>query len=208
MFLRSTIAISIALLGCSHRDMNSSNWNPEPPPRLEMKLYRSARQMSDIDDRMWLYLLSLIKESSENFLIGEQNLVESLSPELRRYYLVRRFDSEWGSGGMAHYFMNENWRHLLPETISAYESIGASEHALVIRRIVPVAESEQARFMRAEKDGKVDEFFDMPSPLEDFDGNWQQAGEKFNFLNALFQDIKRNPEPYLHPPSVNFEPKR
>src|SRR5436309_2952214 len=93
-----------------------SNSNPfafllnKPRRNLDREFYAKARTFEDLDDPMWLYLLSLVSKRSDSHSDCKTLMLQTLSPELKTYFLVRQFSSERGSGGMEGVFLDdESW---------------------------------------------------------------------------------------------------
>lgn len=164
----------------------------KPRERLDREFYARAQKFADVDDDMWRYLLNLIPDRGGSYASREKRMVRMLSRPLRIYYFVRKFDGEWGSEGMEGIFTNDDWEAWVPEAIEAFRYLGASRHADLIDRIIPIA--NQARSCRLESD--LDTF---ASRLRSFDRKWEKLAAGEDFFGVIFEDIQRDPTAYVHP---------
>jgi hypothetical protein len=176
-------------------DSNPFSWVLEKPRKnLDREFYNHAKSFEDVDDDMWRYLLNLVPQRGRSFAKRIKPMVQGLSPELRRYFLVRRFHNEWGSGGMESIFLeDEDWREWVPMAIVAYEELGAQQSAELIRRIAGCVPSRHAVMTDAELDKLSDE-------LKAYDPRWQTLAESESVLESIWRDIQHDCTPYVHPP--------
>lgn len=169
---------------------------PEPPRALTEKLYHVASRIEDVDTPMWTYLCGLITDDNRPFHVRNAEMIRSISPELKRYYLTRGFDWERGSGGLEACLMREEDDMLLEETIKAYEFLGAVKHAAIIRELIPKAKERWKNIRLAESRG---EEFDYDNGLWDpYEKRWDAVSEAFNFYDVIWKDIQSRPERYTH----------
>ena len=147
---------------------------------------------------MWTYLLAQVPEGPESYRDRTAKMLASISPELRRYFLIRQFDWERGSGGIEDCRMKANDDGFIEDTIAAYEAIGAKQHAQIIRELVPITRARWQAIKVADAAGRAFDF-DTDNPFDRYDDLWDKAGDKFDFVGAIFQDIKNHPEKYTHP---------
>jgi hypothetical protein len=159
---------------------------------LDASFYTSARSFSDVDDDMWPYLLGLVSKGPETHGKRVRRFLEELTPKLRRYFLIRWFDSEWGSEGIEGVCTDEDWFELQSEIVEAFESIGAAKHSELIRGLIPVADA--ARDARTEKEQNP-----FVRKFKTFDRQWDKLSNIENLGDMLFADIKADFTPYLHP---------
>jgi hypothetical protein len=160
---------------------------------LDAPFYSSARSYKDIDDDMWLYLLALVPKEPNSYARQIQRLLRALSPELRRYFLIRWFDSEWGSEGMEGVCTNDEWPELHLEFVPAFAAAGAPKHAELIGRLIPLANAARCAGTEIEQDAFL-------SKLKAFDRAWDKLSKTEDLGEILFAAIKADCEPYLHPP--------
>lgn len=175
------------------------NYLPDPPNELTVAGYRLASGIEDVDSAMWGYLCDLIAEDQRPFRARVAEMLRSISPELQRYYLVRGFDWERGSGGLESCLMNkpEDDHHFLAETIEAYEALGASKHAAIIRELMPKAAERWRRIEDA--DARGEEFNYDDNFWDPYEIRWDAASEEFNYPEVIWNDIQAHPERYSHP---------
>ena len=79
-----------------------NGWIPEPPKALTVQFYRSHSRIEDVDDGMWTYLCSLIPDDHRPYRVRKAEMLNSVSPELKQYFLTRGFDWERAPGGWSH----------------------------------------------------------------------------------------------------------
>jgi hypothetical protein len=178
---------------------DTKKWQTPPPPAtLDISLYRKARRIWEIDTTMWTYLLAHVPEGPGSYKDRKAMMLASISPELRRYFLIRQFDWERGSGGIEDCMMKAEDDMLIEDTIAAYDSIGARQHAQIIRELAPIARARRQAIEAADFSGH-DFDYDSNNPFDRYDDLWDKAGERFDFVGAIFKDIKKHPEKYTHP---------
>lgn len=164
----------------------------KPRERLDREFYARAQTFADVDDDMWLYFLSLIPHRGGSYVSREMRMIRTLSRPLSIYYLVRKFDGEWGSEGMEGIFLSDHWEAWVPQTVEAFRYLRASRHADLIDQIIPIA--NQARSCRLESD--LDRF---ATRLRRLDRKWRNLALVEDFFGVIFEDIRRDVTPYLHP---------
>jgi hypothetical protein len=154
--------------------------------------------LEDVDDGMWTYLCDLIPKDQRPYRVNKAKMLESVSLELKRYYLTRSFDWENGSGGLESCLMHEPDDDVLflEETIEAYEALGAIKHAGIIRELIPKAQDRLRRIGEANARG---EEFNYDDGLWDhYEKRWDAVSKEFNFYDAIWKDIQAHPERYTH----------
>jgi hypothetical protein len=190
-------------MGCGDnrgkRDMQRASWMPEPPKALTVEMYRNATEIADVDSQMWDYLCALIPETGADYTSRTRNMLSTLTPELRRYYLVRQFDWLRGGDGLEFCFM-EAHAIFLDETLAAFESLGAKPQADIIRQLLPLAKERAKRI--AEADAKGAEFNFDDGFWEPWEQKYDAAADSFDFVGAIWNDIVAHPERYAHPPGI------
>jgi len=163
---------------------------------LSLGFYKSRPDPEELDDAIWLYLCGLVPEDERPYDIRVKAMLHEVSPELKRYYLTRGFDWERGSGGLESCMMREEDELFLEETISAYESLGATEHAAIIRELIPLAKQ---RLMDIETADSKGEEFDFDDGFWDsYEERWDKASNDHDFYAPIWQEIKDHPERYIH----------
>src|SRR5207244_6080321 len=85
------------------------------------------------------YLLALIPTGPDAYERHTKRMLQTLSPELQTYFLVRSFDGEWGSEGMEGTFLAGDWEEWLPDTVAAFRALGANKRADLIERTARLA---------------------------------------------------------------------
>jgi hypothetical protein len=170
------------------------SWLPEPPRELSEEFYRAASHIADIDTGMWLYLLDLIPEDGASYPERIKLMLAGVSPCLRRYFLVRQFDWERGSGGLESCLMRDDNGMLLEDTIAAFESLGCRKHAEIIRGLMPLAADRMRRIREAEVRGVEFDFDD--GFWKPWEARYQRAGG--GFVTKIWKEIKAHPERYVH----------
>lgn len=162
----------------------------KPPKKLDRQFYKQARSFEDIEDDMWLYLLNLIPQRGRSFAKG----IQGLSPQLRRYFLVRRFHNEWGSGGMEGIFLDDaHWRDWVPMAVVAYEELGALQSAGLIKRIEYCLPPKKAVTTDAELEN-------LSHKLKAYDSQWESMVDSERVFETIWRDIQHDCTPYVHPP--------
>ena len=164
----------------------------KPRKCLDADFYHSARSFADIDDDMWLYLLDLVPKGRAAYGRRVRQLVEKLSPALRRYFLIRWFDSEWGSEGTEGLCTSPDWLEVLPEMISAFAQLGAVQHAAAIESLPQLVERARRAHTEPEQDALLPLF-------KRFDRKWKTLARSENLEEMLFKCIKADYTAYLHP---------
>ena len=165
----------------------------KPRCSLDREFYAKAKTFAEIDDPMWLYLLSLVPKGSHSHASGMARMLRTISPQLKTYFLVRRFSGEWGSGGMEGIFLDdEDWGKWIPEAIVAFRSLGAVRHAKLIERVV--CDAEEA--YRSRSEAELDRF---SIRFKKLDHEWEKLAEVEDFFVVVYEDIQRDATPYLHP---------
>ena len=193
--------LACQLIAChkSNDAMNTRpNWIPEPPEALTVDFYRSHEHLEDADTGMWTYLCELIANDQRPFPERVKEMLRTISPSLKQYYLTRGFDWERRSGGLEACLMHEpdDDSLLLEDTMSAYEALGASKHAAIIRELIPKARERWAQIHEADAQGREFNYDDgLWDPYEE---RWDAASEEFNFYDVIWKDIQAHPERYTH----------
>ena len=171
---------------------------PNPPKTLTTSFYQASASFEDVDSAMWLYLCGLVPEDERPYRDRVAEMLNSVSTELRRYYLARGFDWERGSGGLEGCLMREQGDDdlFLHDTIRSFESLGASKHAAIIRELMPKATERWKRINEA--DAKGEEFDYDDGFWEPYEERWDSASEEFDFYSQIWVDIQAHPERYVH----------
>jgi hypothetical protein len=159
---------------------------------LNVEFYHSARSFADIDDEMWLYLLELVPNGRASYGRRVRRLLAKLSPALGRYFLIRWFDSEWGSEGMEGLCTTPDWLEVRPEMVAAFAELDAVKHAAMIETLPQVVERAQ----RARTETEQDLFLPLFKRLN---RQWANLAKIENIGDMLFNSIKADCTPYLHP---------
>lgn len=200
MMRLATFLTVILMMGCEPKPETASprpSWMQEPPSALTEEFYRSHTRIEDVDTGMWTYLCNLIPEDERPYRARRAAMMKSVSSELRRYYLVRGFDWERGSGGLESCFMGEPGDELfLDDTSKAFESLGAFTHAAIVRELIPRARDRGRQINEAGANGvefNFDDGFWYPYELR-----WEAASREFNFYDIIWMDIRSHPEQYTH----------
>jgi hypothetical protein len=120
-------------------------------------------------------------------------MIEKLSPALRRYFLVRWFDGEWGSEGMEGLCTSPDWLEVLPEMVAAFAELGAVQHAAMIESLPPLVERARQARTEAEQDALFPQF-------KRLDRKWKAFERTENLEERIFESIKAEYTPYLHNP--------
>jgi hypothetical protein len=165
----------------------------KPRGCLNAQFYRSARSFADIDDEMWCYLLEILPKGRTPYGHRVRRLLRKLSPALGRYFLVRWFDSEWGSEGMEGLCTTPDWLEVRPEMVSAFTELGAVKHAAVVETLPSVV----ARAQRARTDAEQESLLPVFRRL---DRRWENLAKTEDLEKMLFRSVKADCTPYLHPP--------
>lgn len=197
VIMRSITALILCSLLCSCMPDEKHNWLPTPPAKLEESFYRDAQKLDDVDTAVWSYLCTLVPDVGGSHRDNVAKMLSSISPELQRYYLTRLFDWERGSGGLETCMMREEDDLFLSDTIAAYEFLGASEQAQIIRGLIPIAQARWKAIKAADAAGR--EFDYENCPFEVFEPRWEEACERFDFYQVIFRDMKKQPVRYTHP---------
>ena len=201
--MRRLAAVLVALLmvGCKpemHTMKKRPSWMSEAPKALTEELYQSAASLDDLDTLMWLFLLDLIPGDERPYSVRTAEMLNSVSPELGRYFLTRGFDWERGSGGLEGCLMQDPSDNalLLEKTITAYEQLGACKHAAVIRELIPKAAERWKQIEKADTSGEEFNYDDgFWNPYEE---QWDAACKEFDFYEVIWKDIQAHPERYAH----------
>jgi hypothetical protein len=171
---------------------------PKAPQALTEDFYRSGSCMEDVDDSMWIYLCNLIPKDQRPSRVRIAEMLDSVSPQLKGYYLTRGFDWERGSGGLESCLMHEPEDDVLflEETIEAYKQLGALKHAAIIRDLIPKARERLQ--MINEADAKGEDFNYDDGFWGPYEARWVAASEEFNFYDVIWKDMRAHPEKYTH----------
>ena len=113
---------------------------------------------------MWLYLLDLVPKGRTAYGRRVRRLIEKISPALRRYFLVRWFDGEWGSEGMEGLCTSHDWLEVLSEMVAAFAELGAVQHAATIESLPPLVERARRARTEAEQDALLPLFKRLDQP--------------------------------------------
>ncbi len=175
--------------------------NADIPPSLTEEFYRAANDFEDVDTQMWLYLLELIPDDGQSYCERKRAMLNSVSRELKRYFLTRQFDWERGSGGleaclMMQYEVGED-ELFIEETIAGFEELGALEYATIIKELIPIARKLNEQIEAAGSRGEEFDFDD--SRWEPYENRWNSASNGFNFYSVVWDGIQKDPSKYVHP---------
>jgi hypothetical protein len=165
----------------------------KPRQCLDAQFYRAARSFADIDDEMWRYLLGLMPKGRGAYGRRVRRLLEKLNPALRRYFLIRWFDGEWGSEGMEGLCTSPDWLEVRSELVRAFAELGAIKHADMIETLPREVERAQRARTEAEQESLLPLF-------KRLDRKWQNLARTENLEEMLFNSVKADCTPYLHPP--------
>jgi len=170
----------------------------EVPKSLSLRFYQSAIEISDTLDKIWRYLSSRILADGQTRKESVVEMLSTLPPALRNYYLVRNFDTEVANQGLeACLMLGEDEGDLFPlKTAKAYQALGAEKHAALIRKLLPVAQNQWKLIREAEEKGE-DYAEDTAFWLEQ-DEKWITANQQEAVYETIWKDIQANPMRYKH----------
>lgn len=159
-----------------------------------------AEQMEQTVEELWGRMHDRVEPIAvEGRTYREQvaRMLDTVTPELRRLYLVRTFEGMWGNGGLESCLMNDDDDLFIDETIEAFESLGGVELAQLLRELRPHAAARAGAIDAADERGEEFDFDD--GFWEPWDRRWDVAMMKSPHYDVLAEDLKHHPEWYeLH----------
>jgi hypothetical protein len=169
-----------------------------PPQALTIDFYRCHTRIEDVDNGMWTYLCALISAEPRAYRLRAGDMLARVSPQLKQYFLVRGFDWVRRSEGLEGCFMRDpvHDRLFLEETIKAFEALGATKRASILRELIPKARDRWVRIKAAVVEGK--EFDCGDGFWAPYEAMWDAAEDDRDFHEVIWQDIRAHPERYTH----------
>jgi hypothetical protein len=174
-------------------------WETDGPPQaLTIDFYRCHARIEDVDDGMWTYLFALIPKDPRSYRVRAADMLAGVSPQLKRYFLVRGFDWVSRSEGLEGCFLRDpdHDRLFWEDTIKAFEALGAFKRVSTLRELIPKARDRWVRIKAAVVEGKEFDYGDgFWAPYE---AMWDAAEDDLDFYEVIWHDIRTHPERYTH----------
>jgi len=170
----------------------------ETPKSLSPRFYQSNTDMLTTLGKMTRYLFSRIPEDDRFYKERVEEMLATLTPALRNFYLVDHFSTEVANQGLeACLMLGEEENDLFPlKTAKAYKALGAEKHAALIRELLPVAQNQWKLIREAEEKGE--EYEEDTAFWLEQDEKWITASQEEDVYATIWEDIQANPLRYKH----------